>query len=64
MSDSRWLPFPDNRPKEGEEIIVCDDEDMITVDFYINGKFELMQCRSVAAWMPLPEPYKGESEDK
>lgn len=62
MSDSRWLPFPDHKPKEDEEIIICDEQGFIWLDYYIKGKFIMTQTRSVSAWMPLPEPYKGESE--
>ena len=71
--EPRWIPVSKRLPKEGDEIL------MNTVHFGVitgvyDSKFGFMTHYSlssadmasveVIAWMPLPEPYKAESENK
>lgn len=42
-------------------------EQMVTVGRYSNNDWKLLYgniCGSIKAWMPLPEPYKAESEEQ
>lgn len=52
-------------PLDGQEVLVSIgefvSEDVFDEDFY---NFENNDIENVDAWMPLPEPYKSESEDK
>lgn len=69
MSDSekpnKWIPVSERKPKKGQTVL--------TFDTYYN-KFGINALSSdgltwrkytnhVTAWMPLPEPYKAESEE-
>lgn len=51
-------------PLDGQEVLVSIgefvSEDVFDEDFY---NFENNDIENVDAWMPLPEPYKSESED-
>jgi hypothetical protein len=69
----RWIPVSERLPEEnGFYLATCDgeicgeNEPFTGLAEYENGKWvddeEDYQC--VLAWMPLPEPYKAESEDK
>ena len=58
MSD--WIPVSDRLPEEdGEYLVTTINGD---VDIYV---FHIWGAKSpkVIAWMPLPEPYKAESEE-
>ena len=59
-------------PKDGEFVLFCDIDDDIMIGYHVKGRpkthfsqdgtFE--DIKNVRAWMPLPEPYKAESEDE
>lgn len=69
--EPRWIPCSERLPEEGSWAIWCSSEGSIQVArwkidaldhfFPDQGFFEL---EDAVAWMPLPEPYKAESEDK
>ena len=51
-------------PDDGEEILVCTKSGCVWTDTffnddgcYLDGGYDFTE---IAAWMPLPEPYKGE----
>lgn len=66
IEEPKWIPVSDKLPNFNDIVLASADSDydelrvIITVysgeEFWFNGK--------IKAWMPLPEPYKVESEDK
>lgn len=68
----KWIPVSERMPKDGQNVLFCDIEDDIMLGYHIKGRpnthfsqdgtFD--DIKNVRAWMPLPEPYKAESEDK
>ncbi|MGF7002428.1 hypothetical protein M2149_000804 [Lachnospiraceae bacterium PFB1-21] len=61
-----WIPVAEQLPKLDEDgyayVLVCmDDEFVATTDYTRNEGFSLWEdSGEVIAWMPLPEPYKGD----
>ena len=64
--EHKWIPVSERLPNFNDIVLASADSNydelrvIITVysaeEFWFNGK--------IKAWMPLPEPYKAESEDK
>ena len=55
-------------PDEGDEILVCTKRGRVLTDevcydegFYLDCGYDFVE--DIAAWMPLPEPYKGGGVD-
>jgi hypothetical protein len=69
---SRWIPCTERLPEEGGDYLVTTKwKGSYSGDTYIETnmavyreKLEEWDCKGVIAWMPLPEPYKAESEDE
>ena len=73
----RWISVKDRLPEVGSEVLVCYDfkgkRSVYIANFYGDGEFhglddeyltsEGRKYRKAVAWMPLPQPYKGESEE-
>ena len=59
-----WIPISERLPKEKQECLVCRNG-TIRMDKFIGRdipyKWELT-ISDYEAWMPLPDPYKGEQE--
>lgn len=63
----RWIPVSEKSPLEGQFVLCSIAEYAYTVHRIIIAKYEknsLYWGEFVNAWMPLPEPYKAESEKK
>ena len=68
---TRWIPVSERLPKEETDVLICNSKGNIVVARYMvfdDGTLEWYTSKwhtgEVTAWMPLPEPYKVESEDK
>lgn len=67
-SAQQWIPCSERLPEGGREILVTEKGGFIRHCEYANyGDFQEFQTveegltvHDVIAWMPLPEPYKGE----
>ena len=69
LSDrQRWIPVSERLPEESLNSVIGWDayrERCVFVQ-YINGYFQITgrdESFDIVAWMPLPEPYKAESEE-
>lgn len=62
-----WIPCSERLPKAYEPVIRTKIENGwngTTYKVVDLGTICPTDCHNVIAWMPLPEPYKAESEDK
>ena len=66
-SAQQWIPATEGLPEEGVQVLVTDDAGgLATIDVdcgYFDkeyGRFEWFHSQNVTAWMPLPEPWRGE----
>lgn len=65
VAQAQWIPVSERLPNFNDIVLASADSDydelrvILTVysgeEFWFNGK--------IKAWMPLPEPYKAESEE-
>lgn len=73
---SKWVPVSERLPKAGEYIedvakyyLVQNEYGDMAVARYTHGEYweQMYQLNPISdeivAWMPLPEPYKAESEE-
>lgn len=71
---NKWIPVSEKVPEEFDEVLCCTDSDEIFIAKYL-GKMNdgtdcfddddgMMQEGDLIAWMPLPEPYKADSEGR
>lgn len=69
-AEQKWIPCEERLPEEGGDYLVTTKwEGSYSGDTYIETnmavyreKLEEWDCKDVIAWMPLPKPYKAESE--
>ena len=68
----RWIPVSERLPKEYDLVLVTEKYGFVDTAHFVHNDFTEMdewivaddETIDVIAWMPLPQPYKGESEDK
>ena len=70
LEQTRWIPVSERLPEDGEEVLCFLESEEMAILFRRNnwGQYEWVDggfatgSYDVIAWMPLPEPYKAESE--
>lgn len=63
--NSGWIPVSERLPEKYTYTLWCASSGYVRSD-YFNGEYwenAKKGCYQVVAWMPLPEPYKAESEE-
>ena len=58
QKSGKWIPFSERLPKPFEHCLITTTDGEV-IYHYDDGHYSKYK-----AWMPLPEPYKAESEDK
>ena len=68
--ESKWMPVSERLPEKDVEVLATTIWDEVTMaemysanDWYIHEGATNVKTDEIAAWMPLPEPYKAESEE-
>ena len=64
LESTRWIPVSERPPeKDGDYLVTLDFEwgREIEMGWLIDGEWN-PNGHAVVAWMPLPEPWEGESE--
>ena len=56
-----WIPCGEKLPEPTQEVLVTGINGCVYTSRIVHGEFEY--GGNVIAWMPLPEPYKGERKD-
>ena len=72
VKEPRWIPVSERLPEENRTVIASTEygvypETQYTKEYgwewaYESGADYWRELEGVIAWMPLPEPYKGEEE--
>ena len=67
----RWIPVSERLPEKNVEVLATTEWGAVTIsemysanDWFIYEGTTNAETDEIVAWMPLPQPYKGESEDK
>ena len=68
---TKWIPVYEGMPEDGQNVLFCDIDEEIMLGYHVKGRSGTHfsqdgtwdDMKNVFAWMPLPEPYKEESED-
>ena len=64
----QWIPVSKRMPEEGQEVIVCMRNIFGDVTCHATKLKDITywaglgRCPNIIAWMPLPEPWKGEED--
>ena len=63
LEQTRWIPVSEEPKEQGSYITTIKYGDKYAVgQRYYHGKYVGWEDSCVIAWMPLPQPYKAESE--
>lgn len=61
-----WIPVSERLPETEDKVMCCTETKKgnknIVIGYYMDGAWRCGMNSNAIAWMPLPEPYKGESE--
>ena len=60
--EPHWIPCSERLPEERGFYLTTTKDKAVYCDYWNEDNFD--RTEMVIAWMPLPEPYKTESEDK
>lgn len=63
VNDQRWIPVSESLPKSNQIVLVTEDGEvkLSTYEYWYGYGYGFYVSRgNVTAWMPLPDPYKGE----
>ena len=64
LKETQWIPCSEKMPEDNTDVIVCFYSGTVTeMRYWGNGIFQGIYehtAKTIVAWMPLPEPYKGE----
>lgn len=66
MSEMNWIPCSERLPEEKGLYFVTTDgryDDIVALTFYDLIDNVWYTASDVIAWMPLPEPYKGNQNE-
>ena len=58
-----WIPVAKRLPEVGQRVIVTQMVSDRTVVYCTTFPFEKTKEKYITAWMPLPKPFKGETEE-
>ena len=69
LEQTRWIPVSERLPEKDEVVLITNKWHEVDKALYIGDEmFDIiinyLQKEEVIAWMPLPQPYKAESEGK
>lgn len=59
-ADPQWTPCSKGLPKKDGDYLVTTNDGQITRWLYIKGLSDEFWMSCVAAWMPMPKPYREE----
>ena len=59
-AERQWIPCSERLPEDGLYLVTTSKGQVQVHVFSHNGNSEEYWMRCNKAWMPLPEPYKGE----
>lgn len=65
-SAPRWIPVTERLPEPYEVVLISDKEEVYVGEVGECGEWKTCYYEflmDVDAWMPLPEPWKGESDE-
>ena len=65
INDQKWIPVLERLPNRHQRVLCYfkyepESPDIISENTYICSDMWMSESDKVVAWMPLPEPYRGE----